>query len=200
MNSNNIPPLGGKGVVLVIDNYDSFTYNLVHLINELGFEAEVWRNDKFDLADVNKYDKILLSPGPGIPEEAGLLLEVIKAYASSKSILGICLGQQAIAEAFGGSLLNLGRPMHGIATPISVLDKEELTFKDCPAIIEVGRYHSWVVNTVDLPECLIVTSTDKDGQIMSLRHQTLDVRGVQFHPESVLTPSGKQMMKNWLDN
>ncbi|MBY0541881.1 MAG: aminodeoxychorismate/anthranilate synthase component II [Sphingobacteriaceae bacterium] len=200
MNSNNIPPLGGKGVVLVIDNYDSFTYNLVHLINELGFEAEVWRNDKFDLADVNKYDKILLSPGPGIPEEAGLLLEVIKAYAPSKSILGICLGQQAIAEAFGGSLLNLGRPMHGIATPITVLDKEELTFKDCPAIIEVGRYHSWVVNTVDLPECLIVTSTDKDGQIMSLRHQTLDVRGVQFHPESVLTPNGKQMMKNWLDN
>ena len=200
MNSNNIPPLGGKGVVLVIDNYDSFTYNLVHLINELGFEADVWRNDKFDLADVNKYDKILLSPGPGIPEEAGLLLEVIKAYAPSKSILGICLGQQAIAEAFGGSLLNLGRPMHGIATPITVLDKEELTFKDCPAIIEVGRYHSWVVNTVDLPECLIVTSTDKDGQIMSLRHQTLDVRGVQFHPESVLTPSGKQMMKNWLDN
>ena len=197
MNSNNIPPLGGKGVVLVIDNYDSFTYNLVHLINELGFEADVWRNDKFDLADVNKYDKILLSPGPGIPEEAGLLLEVIKAYAPSKSILGICLGQQAIAEAFGGSL---GRPMHGIATPITVLDKEELTFKDCPAIIEVGRYHSWVVNTVDLPECLIVTSTDKDGQIMSLRHQTLDVRGVQFHPESVLTPSGKQMMKNWLDN
>jgi anthranilate synthase component 2 len=200
MNSNNIPPLGGKGVVLVIDNYDSFTYNLVHLINELGFEAEVWRNDKFDLADVNKYDKILLSPGPGIPEEAGLLLEVIKAYAPSKSILGICLGQQAIAEAFGGSLLNLGRPMHGIATPITVLDKEELTFKDCPAIIEVGRYHSWVVNTVDLPECLIVTSTDKDGQIMSLRHQTLDVRGVQFHPESVLTPSGKQMMKNWLES
>lgn len=200
MNSNNIPPLGGKGVVLVIDNYDSFTYNLVHLINELGFEADVWRNDKFDLADVNKYDKILLSPGPGIPEEAGLLLEVIKAYASSKSILGICLGQQAIAEAFGGSLLNLGRPMHGIATPITVLDKEELTFKDCPAIIEVGRYHSWVVNTIDLPECLIVTSIDKDGQIMSLRHQTLDVRGVQFHPESVLTPNGKQMMKNWLDN
>jgi anthranilate synthase component 2 len=152
------------------------------------------------LADVNKYDKILLSPGPGIPEEAGLLLEVIKAYAPSKSILGICLGQQAIAEAFGGSLLNLGRPMHGVATPITVLDKEELTFKDCPAIIEVGRYHSWVVNTVDLPECLIVTSTDKDGQIMSLRHQTLDVRGVQFHPESVLTPSGKQMMKNWLES
>ncbi len=189
-----------KHTVLVIDNYDSFTYNLVHLINELGYEAEVWRNDKFDIADLNKYDKILLSPGPGIPEEAGLLLEVIKTYAPTKSILGICLGQQAIAEAFGGSLLNLGRPMHGIATPITVLDKEELTFKDCPEVIEVGRYHSWVVNTADLPECLIVTSTDKDGQIMSLRHQTLDVCGVQFHPESVLTPSGKQMMKNWLDN
>ena len=189
-----------KGTILVIDNYDSFTYNLVHLINELGFEAEVWRNDKFDIADVEKYDKILLSPGPGIPEEAGLLLEVIKTYAATKSILGICLGQQGIAEAFGGSLLNLGRPMHGIATPIKVLDKEELTFKDCPEVIEVGRYHSWVVNTDDLPECLIVTATDKDGQIMALRHQTLDVRGVQFHPESVLTPSGKQMMKNWLNN
>ena len=195
-------PLGdlGVGTVLVIDNYDSFTYNLVHLINELGYEAEVWRNDKFELADVAKYDKILLSPGPGIPEEAGLLLDVIKTYAPTKSIMGVCLGQQAIAEAFGGSLLNLGRPMHGIATPINVLDKEELTFKGCVEPIEVGRYHSWVVNTADLPESLIVTSTDKDGQIMSLRHQTLDVRGVQFHPESVLTPTGKQMMKNWLDN
>ena len=150
-----------KGTVLVIDNYDSFTYNLVHLINELGFEAEVWRNDKFDIKDVDQYDKILLSPGPGIPEEAGLLLEVIKTYAPTKSILGICLGQQAIAEAFGGSLLNLGRPMHGIATPITVVDKEELTFKDCPEIIEVGRYHSWVVNNEDLPTCLKVTSVDK---------------------------------------
>lgn len=200
MNSNNIPPSGGKGVILVIDNYDSFTYNLVHLINELGFEAVVWRNDKFELEDVNAYDKILLSPGPGIPEEAGLLLEVIKTYAPTKSIMGVCLGQQAIAEAFGGSLLNLGRPMHGIATPITITDKDELTFKDCIEPIEVGRYHSWVVNTTDLPACLLVSSTDKDGQIMSLRHQTLDVRGVQFHPESVLTPQGKQIMKNWLDN
>lgn len=201
MNKDNIPHSGdlGVGVVLVIDNYDSFTYNLVHLINELGYEAEVWRNDKFEMADVDKYDKILLSPGPGVPNESGLLLEVIKTYSSTKSIMGICLGQQAIAEAFGGSLLNLGRPMHGIATPITVLDKEELTFKGCPEVIEVGRYHSWVVNTADLPECLTVTAVDQDGQIMSLRHKTLDVRGVQFHPESVLTPSGKQMMKNWLD-
>lgn len=189
-----------KKPILVIDNYDSFTYNLVHLINELGFEAVVWRNDKFALEDVAAHDKILLSPGPGIPEEAGLLLEVIKTYAPTKSIMGVCLGQQAIAEAFGGSLLNLGRPMHGIATPITVIDKDELTFKGCVTPIEVGRYHSWVVNTADLPDSLVVTSTDKDGQIMSLRHQTLDVRGVQFHPESVLTPQGKQMMKNWLDN
>lgn len=184
--------------ILVIDNYDSFTYNLVHLINELGFEAEVWRNDKFELADVAQYDKILLSPGPGIPEEAGLLLDVIKTYAPSKSIMGVCLGQQAIAEAFGGSLLNLGRPMHGIATPVTVLDESELLFRDCPTQVEVGRYHSWVVNPADLPAVLHVTAKDADQQIMALRHREYDVCGVQFHPESVLTPDGKQMMKNWL--
>lgn len=189
-----------NNTILVIDNYDSFTYNLVHLINELGFEAAVWRNDKFRLEDVADYDKILLSPGPGIPEEAGLLLEVIKTYAPTKSILGVCLGQQAIAEAFGGSLLNLGRPMHGIATPITILDKTELTFKDCPDLTEVGRYHSWVVDSATLPSCLKVTAIDGDGQIMALHHEKFDVRGVQFHPESVLTPNGKQMMKNWLEN
>lgn len=186
--------------VLVIDNYDSFTYNLVHLVNELGREVVVWRNDKFDLADVDQFDKIILSPGPGIPQEAGLLLDVIKAYAATKSIFGVCLGQQAIAEAFGGTLLNLGRPMHGIATPITVLDKEELLFQDCPEIINVGRYHSWVVSTENLPDCLRVTATDADAEIMALRHNELDVRGVQFHPESVLTDFGKQMMKNWLEN
>ena len=186
--------------VLVIDNYDSFTYNLVHLINELGFEAVVWRNDKFELTDVDAYHKILLSPGPGIPNEAGLLLEVIKTYSPIKSIMGVCLGQQAIAEAFGGTLLNLGRPMHGIATPITVLDKAELIFKDCADLIEVGRYHSWVVNPADLPSCLKVTAIDEDGQVMAIRHEKYDVCGVQFHPESVLTPSGKQMMKNWLGN
>lgn len=184
--------------VLVIDNYDSFTYNLVHLVNELDRDVEVWRNDKFDLADVAQFDKILLSPGPGIPEEAGLLLDVIKTYAATKSIFGVCLGQQAIAEAFGGSLLNLGRPMHGIATPITVVDKEESLFKDCPETINVGRYHSWVVSGVGFPECLTVTATDQTNEIMALRHKTLDVRGVQFHPESVLTEFGKQMMKNWL--
>ncbi len=203
-NKNLKSPLGDLGVglevVLVIDNYDSFTYNLVHLINELGYEAVVWRNDKFKLEEVNQYHKILLSPGPGIPHEAGLLLDVIKTYAPTKSIFGVCLGQQAIAEAFGGSLLNLGRPMHGIATPITVIDESEITFKDCPSLIEVGRYHSWVVNSADLPPSLTVTATDNEGQIMALKHKTFDVRGVQFHPESVLTPSGKQMIKNWLEN
>ncbi|NRF41654.1 aminodeoxychorismate/anthranilate synthase component II [Pedobacter foliorum] len=186
--------------VLVIDNYDSFTYNLVHLVNELGRDVEVWRNDKFELADVEQYDKILLSPGPGIPEEAGLLLDVIRTYASTKSIFGVCLGQQAIAEAFGGSLLNLGRPMHGIATPITVLDKNEVLFKDCPEVIKVGRYHSWVVSNEGLPDCFVVTATDDTDEIMALSHKTLDVRGVQFHPESVLTEYGKQMMKNWLES
>jgi len=185
--------------VLVIDNYDSFTYNLVHLVNELGRDVEVWRNDKFDLADVDRYDQILLSPGPGIPEEAGLLLEVIRTYAPTKSIFGVCLGQQAIAEAFGGNLLNLGRPMHGIATPINVLDDQEILFQDCPSVINVGRYHSWVVSNYGLPECLKITATDATDEIMALRHKEFDVRGVQFHPESVLTEHGKQMMKNWLE-
>jgi anthranilate synthase component 2 len=187
-----------KKTVLVIDNYDSFTYNLVHLINEVGYEAEVWRNDKFDLADVDKYDKILLSPGPGIPEEAGLLLDVIKTYAPTKSIFGVCLGQQAIAEAFGGTLLNLGRPMHGIATPVTVVDGDEPLFWECPQTINVGRYHSWVVSKDNFPSCLKITARDHKNEIMALRHETLDVRGVQFHPESVLTEYGKQMMENWL--
>ncbi|MDQ0968464.1 anthranilate synthase component 2 [Flavobacterium sp. W4I14] len=187
-----------KKTVLVIDNYDSFTYNLVHLINEVGYEAEVWRNDKFDLADVDKYDKILLSPGPGIPEEAGLLLDVIKTYAPTKSIFGVCLGQQAIAEVFGGTLLNLGRPMHGIATPVTVVDGDEPLFWECPQTINVGRYHSWVVSKENFPSCLKITARDHKNEIMALRHETLDVRGVQFHPESVLTEYGKQMMENWL--
>ncbi|QXU41010.1 aminodeoxychorismate/anthranilate synthase component II [Pedobacter sp. D749] len=187
-----------KKTVLVIDNYDSFTYNLVHLINEVGYEAEVWRNDKFELADVEKYDKILLSPGPGIPEEAGLLLDVIKTYAPTKSIFGVCLGQQAIAEVFGGTLLNLGRPMHGIATPITVVDGDEPLFWECPQTINVGRYHSWVVSKDNFPSCLKITARDHKNEIMALRHETFDVRGVQFHPESVLTEHGKQMMENWL--
>jgi len=188
-----------KPNILIIDNYDSFTYNLVHLVNELGLECEVWRNDKFELADVEQFDKIILSPGPGVPEEAGLLLDVIKTYAPTKSIFGVCLGQQAIAEAFGGSLHNLSRPMHGIATPIKVTDSGEQLFKDLPAVFNVGRYHSWVVAKDGLPDSLQVTAIDEqDGSIMALSHKTLDVRGVQFHPESVLTEHGKEMMANWI--
>lgn len=189
-----------KKPVLVIDNYDSFTYNLVHLINEVGYEVVVWRNDKFDINDVDQFDKILLSPGPGIPEEAGLLLAVIKKYAATKSIFGVCLGQQAIAEAFGGQLLNLGRPMHGVATPITVTDGEESLFWDCPQTINVGRYHSWVVSQEGFPASLKITALDHKNEVMALRHKEFDVRGVQFHPESILTEYGKQMMENWLNN
>jgi anthranilate synthase component 2 len=185
--------------ILIIDNYDSFTYNLVHLVNELGLECEVWRNDKFKLEDVAAFDKIILSPGPGIPSEAGLLLKVIETYAPSKSIFGVCLGQQAIAEVFGGELYNLSRPMHGLATPIKVTDLTEKLFAGMPETFNVGRYHSWVVSEKGLPDEIVVTAIDeKDNSIMALRHKTYDVRGVQFHPESVLTEHGKQMMHNWL--
>lgn len=190
---------GQQARILIIDNYDSFTYNLVHLVNELGLECEVWRNDQFKLEDVAQFDKIILSPGPGIPSEAGLLLDVIKTYASTKSLFGVCLGQQAIAEAFGGSLYNLSRPMHGIATPVKVTDSAEKLFAGLPGQINVGRYHSWVVAREGLPEELTVTAVDEaDDSIMALRHKTLDVRGVQFHPESVLTEYGKEMLGNWL--
>lgn len=188
-----------KTNILIIDNYDSFTYNLVHLVNELGLECTIWRNDKFKLADVEAFDKIILSPGPGIPSEAGLLLKVIEQYASTKSIFGVCLGQQAIAEAFGGTLYNLSRPMHGIATPIKVTDPSEVLFAGLPDVFKVGRYHSWVVSNDGLPNVLEVTAIDeKDGSIMALRHKTYDVRGVQFHPESILTEHGKEMMGNWI--
>lgn len=186
--------------ILVIDNYDSFTFNLVHLLNECGYEPTVLRNDKFELADVAAYDKIVLSPGPGIPSEAGLLLEVIKTYAPTKSILGVCLGLQAIAEVFGGSLYNLSYPVHGRATSIQVLDEEEILFNELPHTFNVGRYHSWAVNREDLPDVLKITSKDTEGVIMGLRHTEFDVRGVQFHPESVLTENGKQMISNWLKN
>ncbi|QJD98343.1 aminodeoxychorismate/anthranilate synthase component II [Mucilaginibacter robiniae] len=188
-----------EGKILIIDNYDSFTYNLVHLVNELGLTCEVWRNDQFKLEDVAQFDKIILSPGPGIPSEAGLLLDVIKTYAPTKSIFGVCLGQQAIAEAFGGQLYNLSRPMHGIATPVKVTDSAEPLFNGLPEQIKVGRYHSWVVAENGLPEELTITAIDEaDNSIMALRHKTLDVRGVQFHPESVLTEYGKEMLHNWL--
>lgn len=187
-----------KKNILVIDNYDSFTYNLVHLLNELGEEPVVLRNDKFTLEDVAQYDKILLSPGPGIPSEAGLLLDVIRQYASTKSILGVCLGQQAIAEVFGGKLYNLEKPVHGTATAITVLGDSDITFNGLPKSFEVGRYHSWAVDKTGLPEELEVTAVDEKGVIMAIRHKQFDVRGVQFHPESVLTQHGKEMVANWL--
>jgi anthranilate synthase component 2 len=185
--------------ILIIDNYYSFTYNLVHLVNEIGLQCEVWRNDKFNIDDVDAYDHIILSPGPGIPSEAGLLLDVIEKYAPTKSIFGVCLGQQAIAEVFGGTLYNLKQPMHGIATPIKVTDRQEKLFTGLPESFKVGRYHSWVVDGNDLPEVLSVTAIDEaDNSVMALRHKEYDVRGVQFHPESILTEYGKEMMKNWL--
>jgi anthranilate synthase component 2 len=186
--------------VLVIDNYDSFTYNLVHLINECGREAEVWRNDKFKIEDVDSFHKILLSPGPGIPKEAGLLLELISKYSATKSILGICLGQQAIAEVYGGQLFNLDKPVHGVASKIQVTDQEDLLFQGIPEQFMAGRYHSWAVSKVGFPSDLKVTAIDESGVIMALSHTSLDVRGVQFHPESILSEHGKKIINNWLEN
>ena len=184
--------------ILIFDNYDSFTYNLVHMIRELGYrELHVCRNDKISLEEVNEYDKIILSPGPGIPSEAGLLLQLIGEYAPTKSILGVCLGNQAIAEAFGGSLINLDNVFHGVATNIEVV-KEHYLFNGLPTQIEVGRYHSWVVDPNNLPDHIEVTAIDNSGNIMALKHKYYDVHGVQFHPESVLTPNGKTIMKNFL--
>jgi anthranilate synthase component 2 len=183
--------------ILVIDNYDSFVYNLVHFLEQLGCTTVVKRNDEISLEEVDDYKKILLSPGPGVPDEAGLLKRIIANYAKTKSILGVCLGQQAIGEVFGAKLVNLERPYHGIATKIIQNKKDDLLFKGLPKEFTVGRYHSWVVEK-NLPECLEATSFDAEGHVMSMQHKELDVRGVQFHPESVLTPRGKKMLKNWL--
>lgn len=184
--------------VFVIDNYDSFTYNLVHYLEELDCEVTVKRNDQFDLDELEEYPLLLLSPGPGIPDESGLLKAAIERYAPSKKILGVCLGQQAIGEVFGAQLINLDKVYHGIATPVNIT-AEDVLFKDLPKNIEVGRYHSWVVNT-PLPASLEATSFDDQGQLMSLRHKTYDVRAVQYHPESVLTPHGKKMLENWINS
>ena len=186
--------------IVVIDNYDSFTYNLVHYLEDLNCEVTVFRNDEFEMDELQQFDKILLSPGPGIPDEAGLLKNVIKTYASSKSILGVCLGQQAIGEVFGGTLINLEKVYHGVATNIKITNTDDVLFKDLPNEFEVGRYHSWVVSNDDFPNDLIITSVDENGQIMSLKHNKFDVRGVQFHPESVLTPNGKKILENWISS
>jgi anthranilate synthase component 2 len=186
--------------ILVFDNYDSFTYNLVQIIKEQSnASVDVFRNDEIPLENVQAYDKILLSPGPGIPSESGLLIPLIKTYAATKSILGVCLGQQAIAEAFGGSLTNLSKVYHGIATPVELIG-DSVLFEGLPKTFHVGRYHSWVVNEIDLPAELKITSKDAEGYIMSLEHTTYDVKGVQYHPESVLTPEGAKIIGNWLKN
>ena len=182
---------------VIIDNYDSFTYNLAHLVKELGAEVDVLRNDKFELEELEKYDKIILSPGPGIPEEAGLLLEVIRTYAGRKPILGVCLGEQAIGQAFGGKLTNLSEVFHGIQTNVKIKNKDYI-FSGLPTEIPVGRYHSWVVDTDGFPEELGISAISSEGQIMALKHREYDVHGIQFHPESVLTPDGKQIVGNWL--
>ena len=225
--------------ILVFDNYDSFTYNLVHLVEMItGEKVDVYRNDKIPLEEVDRYDKIILSPGPGIPSEAGMLLSLIRAYAASKSILGVCLGHQAIGEAFGGRLVNLSTVYHGVATPIHIIENSSQTgnidlwsadsrlkstdtglqnidaghqstfstfkppasglFTGLPSIIEVGRYHSWVISDKDFPDSLEITAEDENKYIMALQHRTFDVTGVQFHPESVLTPLGERIMRNWL--
>jgi anthranilate synthase component 2 len=185
--------------ILVIDNYDSFVYNLVHYLEELDCDVTVLRNDQFYLDEVAQYDKILLSPGPGIPDEAGLLKDVIKTFAGKKPIFGVCLGQQAIGEVFGASLNNLSEVFHGVATSAKILVNNEPLFKGLGNELEIGRYHSWVVSKENFPDSLEITSIDENGQIMSLRHREFDIRGVQFHPESVLTPKGKQIIKNWID-
>ena len=184
--------------VLVIDNYDSFTYNLVHYLEDLECEVHVWRNDKFDLEDAGAFQHIVLSPGPGIPDEAGLLKPLIEMYAPTRRIFGVCLGQQAIAEVFGGKLVNLDRVYHGVASPIDITVPDTI-YHGLPQRIEVGRYHSWVVEP-DLPDSLEATAFDANGQLMSLRHKTYDVRAVQYHPESVLTPRGKDILSNWLNS
>lgn len=184
--------------IAVIDNYDSFVYNLVHLLAQLGAEVDVWRNDSFALPQLEAYDGLLLSPGPGVPSEAGLLLEVVRYYAGRLPILGVCLGQQAIAEAFGGSLRQLPEVCHGISTPCHCCVEDEVLFRQLPSPFVVGRYHSWVVDETTLPACLEVTACTEVGEIMALRHRTFDVRAVQFHPESILTPGGEQMLRNWM--
>jgi len=186
--------------IMVLDNYDSFTYNLVHILKELtGQTVDVFRNDEITLEEAAAYDKLIISPGPGVPDEAGITKKLIGQYGPSKSILGVCLGCQAIAEVFGGSLTNLDKVYHGVKTEIIVTDKGDKLFTDVPAKFEAGRYHSWVVNEKDLPSVLRITATDDEGMIMAISHTEYDVKGVQFHPESVMTDYGKKILSNWLE-
>ncbi|CEA16865.1 MAG: anthranilate synthase component II [Fermentimonas caenicola] len=185
--------------ILLFDNYDSFTYNLVHAIKSLGYsEVDVKRNNKIELADVNQYDKIILSPGPGVPEEAGIMLDLIKEYAETKSILGVCLGHQAIGQVFGAGLTNIPNVFHGVQTPIKIVGNDYI-FNGLPEEIAAGRYHSWIVSKENFPADLVITAVDNSGDIMALKHRTLDLHGVQFHPESILTPDGIKIINNFLE-
>ena len=186
--------------LLVLDNYDSFTYNLVHLIEKVSNVAfDVVRNNQIELNAIHQYDKILLSPGPGLPKDAGIMPQLIQEFGSAKSILGVCLGMQAIGEAYGGQLKNLNTVFHGLATPISIINEDSI-FKNCPKTFQVGRYHSWVVDTNNLPNSLQITALDESNHIMALKHVTHDIKGVQFHPESILSEYGETMIRNWIEN
>lgn len=184
--------------IVIIDNYDSFTYNLSHLVKELGEDVTVLRNDEFKINDLESFDKIILSPGPGIPKEAGLLMDVIKEYSGKKPILGVCLGEQAIGEAFGGEIINLKEVYHGIQSKVKITSADYI-FRSLPEEILVGRYHSWVVDKDSLPSCLEITAESEEGYIMAIKHKFLDVHGIQFHPESILTPFGKKIIENWIN-
>jgi len=185
--------------IAVIDNYDSFTYNLVHAIKKIsGLPVDVFRNDELELEDLEKYSKIVLSPGPGVPEEAGLLMNIIREYAPRKSMFGVCLGHQAIGQVFGAKLTNMPHVLHGIASTVTQTKPDQVLFENVPMLFEAGRYHSWIVDQENFPENLEVTSLDENGLIMSIKHRQYDVRGVQFHPESVLTPYGEKIISNWL--
>ena len=186
-----------KQSIVIIDNYDSFTYNLSHLVKALGADVTVLRNDRFDLEDLRRFDKIILSPGPGIPSEAGLLTDVVRRYSAEKPMLGVCLGHQAIGEVFGGKLVNLDQVFHGVVTEGTHTD--DPLFAGVPQKFTMGRYHSWVVDSENLPDCLEVIAKSEEGQIMALRHKEFNVRGIQFHPESVLTPQGDVIIRNFLD-
>ena len=186
--------------ILLIDNFDSFTHNIEHLVTKLGFEVETLRNNEFSIDFIKNFKKIIISPGPGLPNEANQIIEIIQKYHQNTSILGICLGHQAIAMAFNGNLKNLSKVYHGVSSEITILDNEEILYKNLPKSIEVARYHSWAIDENNIGEGLEVTSVSEDGTIMSIKHKLYDVRGIQFHPESILTPMGEEIMKNWLEN
>jgi anthranilate synthase component 2 len=187
--------------ILIVDNYDSFTYNLVHQVRELtGILPDVYRNDELTISMIEPYAKVILSPGPGTPSDAGICLELIRKYAGKKSILGVCLGHQAVGVAFGAKLRNLDRVFHGMEKPVRVTDKSDYLFKGIPSVFNAGLYHSWVVEKEEMPDCLRITCLDDDDLIMAIRHKDYDIRGVQFHPESVMTKTGIKIMQNWIEN